>query len=519
MSDSSSRRAATRAARGRQTKTGEPYAEARRRSSDQPDDDRYAGFGPHDFECDEGNALRCIRCRYFKANVRALGLANRCPRNPGPHPFTPSDLARARDPRTRCTSMGCHQTYDAEVHKIGGQVPPIGWVSRREHMVAAIRDGDQVTVTVLDAATGEPVASLTEQVGPAEALVDAYQQAGLIPGRPGSPAEQDTILMASLGRPDLLVNRLGYGSFSTIGHWSQWPDGTRRSPAWPAEREYIATARPLRPGQPGMQAITVTTLDGRVVADTITDEPIDPDQRGALDQALDQLGYTVRSGLWTHLPGPARYALARPGRLAERGWWTLARVRFLRDVTVSCPGDHTPRTYRADETATMNQHGSTGQEIDRDVWWSSTDIDYALIVPADAVEVLEVIERAEPMWADAELTAEQAIEALAGTPGRGEQHTAALADIPGVAETVTGWARAGLVLAHTPSALVVYTPAPERRPVGAIYQRHNGTWIYEAVINPDQTWRNQILKELPADPVAAAARKGEGTRLDGVLRG
>jgi hypothetical protein len=191
----------------------------------------------------------------------------------------------------------------------------------------------------MDAATGETVATLTEPVAPIDVLIDEYRQADLIPGQPGSPAGQDTILMAGLGRPDLLVNRLGYGSFSTIGHWAEWPDGTRRSPAWPAERQYIATARPLRPGQPGMQALTVTALDGRVVADTITEEPIDLDTRGALDTALDQLGYTVRSGLWTKLPGPARYALGRARKLAERGWWTLARVRFVREVTVGCPGN------------------------------------------------------------------------------------------------------------------------------------------------------------------------------------
>lgn len=497
MTNSPNRRAATRAARARKAETGEPYTEARRHTASR-EDDRYSGFGPHDFDGPTA-AARCTRCRLYKANVQG----RRCPRNPGPHPFTPPDLARARDPQTRCGSMGCHQPYDADDHKIGGLTPPLGWVNHRRHMVSASRDGDQVTVTVMDARTATVVATLTETVGPADVLVDAYRQAGLIPGLPGSPAEQDTTLMAGLGRPDLLVNRLGYGSFSTSGHWSQWPDGSRRSPGWPLDRQHIATARPLRPGQTGVQALTVTTLDGQVVADTITDDPIDPDSH-ALDEALDQLGYTVKSGLWTKLPGPTRHALARPGHLAERGWWTLVRVRFLRDVTVSCPGDHTPRTYHAGETATMNQHGSAGREIDRDVWWPSTDIDYALIVPADAVEVLEVIEQTAPFWADAELTAEQAIEALAGVPGKGEQHTAALAGVPGLAETVTGWARAGLVLAHTRAALVIYTPAPERRPVGAIYQRLNGTWIYEAVIDPDRTWRNRRLLELPADPVAAA---------------
>jgi hypothetical protein len=82
----------------------------------------------------------------FKANVRHLGVAKRCPRNPGPHPFTPSSWAYSRDPREQCKALGCWQKYDAEVHKIGGLTPPLGWVNHRKHMVAARRDGAQVTV-------------------------------------------------------------------------------------------------------------------------------------------------------------------------------------------------------------------------------------------------------------------------------------------------------------------------------------------------------------------------------------
>jgi hypothetical protein len=131
----------------------------------------------------------------------------------------------------------------------------------------------------------------------------------------------------------------------------------------------------------------------------------------------------------------------------------------------------------------MNQHGSTGQEVDRDAWWSSTDIDYAYIAPADAVEVLEVLEQVEPFWADAMLTADQAGEILAG--------------LPEVATRVAEWAAAGLVLARISSGLGIYSSAPERRPVGSVYRRYNDTWFYEAVRDVEQSWRNRRIQEYP----------------------
>lgn len=446
MTDSSKRRAATRATRARQRATGESYNGARQQT---------AAAVPEPAD--------------------------------GGHPFSTYDwVHRIQDwSRVRCGERGCRQPWDAPVHRVGGLVPPFGWNNRRDHMLSARRDGDQVTVSVLDARTAAVVASVSAPAAPAQDLVDEYRQAGLIPGQPGSPIEQSTLVKVGLARPDLAAHRLGY---DTVLDFVAWPDGSWRAPCWPVERRHIAKASPLIPGRTGMQDLTVSALDGTVVADMITD-PIDPDDTAALNAAFNQLGYTT-GGPWTKLPG-SRYALVRPGHLAERGWWTLARVRFLREITAGCPGYDAPdRRFTVGEVVTMNQSGRAGDEVDRDVWWSSTDIDYAYIVPADAVEVVEVLQHTEPFWAAAELTVDQA--------------AAVLADVPGAAEAVTGWARAGLVLATFSSGLAIHTPAPERRWIGAVYLRYNRTWTYEAVLDPDRSWMNERLTTLPPDPITAA---------------
>ncbi|MFI9553172.1 hypothetical protein [Nonomuraea endophytica] len=45
--------------------------------------------------------------------------------------------------------------------------------------------------------------------------------------------------------------------------------------------------------------------------------------------------------------------------------------------------------------------GRAGHAVERDVWWSSTDIDLAKILPADDVEVLQVLEEISPWLAEA----------------------------------------------------------------------------------------------------------------------
>jgi hypothetical protein len=174
-----------------------------------------------------------------------------------------------------------------------------------------------------------------------------------------------------------------------------------------------------------------------------------------LNAALDPLGYTAAGGRWTPLPGGVLHARARPGHLAERDWWTLARVRVVRRSRVGNTDPHDIVTYEVGEVYEMNQHGRAGAEIDRGSWWSSTDLDGAYVLPADAVEVLEVLRDHPPTWHAAALTAEQVSALLAS------HH-------PGAARAAAAWSAAGLHVAHAPDGLVIRTPGPRYRRVGRI---------------------------------------------------
>ena len=97
--------------------------------------------------------------------------------------------------------------------------------------------------------------------------------------------------------------------------------------------------------------------------------------------------------------------------------------------------------------------------------------------------------------ADAALTVEQVTEALA------PHH-------PGAAEAAAAWARAGLVVAHTATALVVYTPAPDYIPTGQVprdyWDGNRLTKPYEVIVDADRGWMNHRLQALPLDPQAEA---------------
>lgn len=96
MSESSKRRAATRAARARQRETGEPYAEAKRRTADDATGDtplvvtvtpieisHPQGFGGHEFEYQSTDDLfRCVRCGGYEIALRdpATGEIGACRR-------------------------------------------------------------------------------------------------------------------------------------------------------------------------------------------------------------------------------------------------------------------------------------------------------------------------------------------------------------------------------------------------------------------------------------------------------
>jgi hypothetical protein len=275
-----------------------------------------------------------------------------------------------------------------------------------------------------------------------------------------------------LGRPDLLAHQLGYEG---ILHWQEWPDGNWRTPAWPLGRRHLVTAAPL-------SAITVREYPGgQAVLDELLDEPIDLADDAALDQTLDRHGYTVKTYGWQTLPGGVRYGAALPGHLAERDWWRLARVRITQETTSGSVDPWTDRTFRIGEILTMNQHGYAGREVLRDCWWTSTDIDGAHIIDADRAEIVEVLEDHPPTWQAAALNSEEIIDLLA------PHH-------PGAAAAVQAWLAAGLHIAHSRTGLTISTPAPQHRVVGCVprdyWDDNRFTKPYEAVIDPDQRWRD-----------------------------
>lgn len=148
-------------------------------------------------------------------------------------------------------------------------------------------------------------------------------------------------------------------------------------------------------------------------------------------------------GLWTLTPdGPVlllddgtvhrhtsgqvrRDVLARAEQppLAERDWSIRARVRITVPYESGAPDSVHGRRFQPGEVLEMVQWGRGGRRIDRDSWWTSTDIDAAFIVPADHVDVLEVIADNPPTWAAAALGADRVVElfgtSAAAWPGNG----------------------------------------------------------------------------------------------------
>jgi hypothetical protein len=83
--------------------------------------------------------------------------------------------------------------------------------------------------------------------------------------------------------------------------------------------------------------------------------------------------------------------------IASRDWHTRARVRVLEKTT-----SHTTeipwryRTFRPGEELEMLQWGRKDRPVDRNVWWTSFDVDGAHIISADAVEVVQILDEVLP---------------------------------------------------------------------------------------------------------------------------
>lgn len=86
--------------------------------------------------------------------------------------------------------------------------------------------------------------------------------------------------------------------------------------------------------------------------------------------------------------------------IAEQDWWRHAMVRLVRDVTTGSPHADRPTHHRQGRVLTLWQTGRKGRPIDTTQWTTSLDVDLMAFIPADAVELVEVLEGTPPRLAD-----------------------------------------------------------------------------------------------------------------------
>ncbi|MFE0525065.1 hypothetical protein [Streptomyces sp. NPDC058954] len=85
-----------------------------------------------------------------------------------------------------------------------------------------------------------------------------------------------------------------------------------------------------------------------------------------------------------------------PGDIAAHDWFVRAWVR-IREEHHANSLEWTLRVFRSGEELEMMQWGWAGQEIDTDAWWTTNQyIPAAHVVPANKVEVMEILEERRP---------------------------------------------------------------------------------------------------------------------------
>ncbi|MEU2134917.1 hypothetical protein [Streptomyces sp. NPDC018352] len=83
--------------------------------------------------------------------------------------------------------------------------------------------------------------------------------------------------------------------------------------------------------------------------------------------------------------------------VAVREWHTRARVRILADYDAGAVDPPVRRRFCAGEELVLIRWGRAGRPVRADeAWWTSADIDGAHIVPAEHVEVLDVLDEVSP---------------------------------------------------------------------------------------------------------------------------
>jgi hypothetical protein len=81
---------------------------------------------------------------------------------------------------------------------------------------------------------------------------------------------------------------------------------------------------------------------------------------------------------------------------ADRDWHTRALVRMKETHTYRSVDPYREWTFHKGEELELIQWGRAGRPVRRDSWWTSFDIDGALIVEAGSVEIIQVIDEMLP---------------------------------------------------------------------------------------------------------------------------
>src|SRR6266566_4347669 len=87
---------------------------------------------------------------------------------------------------------------------------------------------------------------------------------------------------------------------------------------------------------------------------------------------------------------------------AARDWYTRALVRVKEPTTKRSVDPYREYTFRVGEELEMVQWGRDGRPVKREAWWTSFDIDGALIIEADKVEVVKILDEITPFESEAE---------------------------------------------------------------------------------------------------------------------
>lgn len=81
---------------------------------------------------------------------------------------------------------------------------------------------------------------------------------------------------------------------------------------------------------------------------------------------------------------------------ATRDWYRRAIIRVKETVTKRSVDPYREHTFRVGEELEMVQWGRAGRPVKRESWWTSFDIDGALILEASKVEVITILDEKLP---------------------------------------------------------------------------------------------------------------------------